>query len=261
MAKSTKEKDPKRTVQTVLNFPSTGKALSTTCGECGMTYYYHIAKDTELHKKYHFSFVNGLVWPESMCGKVIGSFDIMVPVRKGKGLKSKVSKDAVEVRIVSVEKGNKRQILKTEQLLQMVNQELNAPQDPQSWKDELQEAGRAFLLVIDNRAIGICSTDPITNLEVQSRWMIHKTQQLVPKQVNRATRVGISRIWVAPKWRRFGLAKNLLQIVLDHTFYGIKLKKAQVSFSQPSYSGGELAKSFNGVIHKSGEVLVPVYLE
>ncbi|KAK6200080.1 N-acetyltransferase ECO1 [Scheffersomyces amazonensis] len=245
-----KGKSKGKLVQSILNFSTSSQ--SKTCKVCGMSYYQHISKEVEIHKKYHTNFINGIIWPESFTAKSLRSFVIPPKSKKHK---------TIQVQILTIDKTNKRQTTKIEQLLELVNKELNAPEDSKYWKDPLKESSKVFILKIEDRAVGICTTDEIEDIQKQGRWMIHRTQTIVPNQVNNSIRLGISRIWIAPKWRRLGLANALLDIVLNHSIYGDILKKYQIAFSQPSYSGGLLAKKFNGVIHKSGELLVPVYLE
>lgn len=254
-------------IQTVLNFPSSSPiaSQSTTCTTCGMTYYSHVAKDNELHNKYHFNFVNGIPWPTSFCTKIIQKFVIIETPTKTEGntktrKRSPLSKETL---IVTIDRKVTKQVKRGEEILKVVNQELNAASDGRAWKKDQDSPiqGKAFIVVIDGRAIGICTTEPINDVEKQCRWIIHRTQDIVPNQVNRLIKLGISRIWIAPKWRRHGLARKLLDVVLTNTIYGIVLDKKEIGFSQPSFSGGLLAKDFNGVIHKSGEVLIPVYLE
>ncbi|CUM53208.1 N-acetyltransferase ECO1 [Debaryomyces fabryi] len=255
-------------VQTVLNFPSSSPnaSQSTTCATCGMTYYNHVSKDKEVHKKYHFNFINGIPWPISFCSNVLEKFTILddsSSKAKNPPTSKKLQGTAKEALVITIDRKSSKQVKRVEELLKVVNGELNAASDGKAWHKDPEGSiqGKAFIVVIDGRAIGICTTEPIHDVDQQCRWIIHRTQTVVPNQVNKLIKLGISRIWVAPKWRRYGLARKLLDIVLVHSVYGIVLNKKEVGFSQPSFSGGLLAKSFNGVIHKSGEILIPVYLE
>lgn len=255
-------------IQTVLNFPSSSlnTSQSTTCATCGMTYYKHVSNDNDLHEKYHFNFINGITWPTSFCSNILERFivlaDSSVEARRTSKSK-KLHSSSKETLIITIDRKLIKQVKRVEELLKAVNRELNAPSDGKAWQKDYKGPiqGKAFIVVIDGRAIGICTTEPINDVEKQCRWIIHRTQGIVPNQVNKLIKLGISRIWVAPKWRLRGLAKRLLDIVLAHSVYGIVLDKKEIGFSQPSFSGGLLARSFNGVIHKSGEVLIPVYLE
>lgn len=116
---------------------------------------------------------------------------------------------------------------------------------------------RAFVALLPTRAVGIVVTEPLA--PHQAKWMVHRTQTVVPRPSGAC--VGISRIWVAPEWRRRGVARALLRAVACHSVYGMQLMPRQIAFSQPSHAGGCLAREFNGVRHKSGEILVLVYEE
>lgn len=239
-----------------------GSTESSTCKVCGMTYYKYVPKDRLVHVKYHNDFVNGLPWKG----------EIATPLRKFSVV---VEGKSVEFCVYGIDRTLDRQVKRVDKLLEMVNCELNAPPANESWKlrvqgkelnlkedlESVEILGRAFVIISQCRAIGLVVTEPIVDVQAQARWMVHRTQDVVPGQVNRQSKLGISRIWIAPKWRRYGLANHLLQVVLKYSVFGMSLKPSEVAFSQPSHAGGLLAKRFSGVIHKSGEVLIPVYLE
>ncbi|EGW35179.1 uncharacterized protein SPAPADRAFT_131666 [Spathaspora passalidarum NRRL Y-27907] len=239
----------KSQVQSILSFDSD---KPHTCPVCEMTYNVSIPSEKQAHTKYHSSFVNGIPWTTALPS--LDSFTLIV-----KSVKSGRSNTIVRGNIVTIDKTNKSQVSKVDQLLDMVNQELSASQDSGEWKSLKHESSKAFVIVIENRAVGVCSTDTVG--DSLGRWMIHSSQTIVPNQINKSIKIGISRIWIAPKWRRYGLGQRFLQVVLKNSIYGVTLTKQQIAFSQPSTSGGLLAKSFNGVSHKSGEILIPVYIE
>lgn len=235
-----------------------------------MSFYKHVQNDKLVHAKYHNDFINGLPWKN----------EIATPLRK---FLVSVNENSVHVAILGIDRALFRQVKKVDKLLEMVNRELDAPAANDSWKrrskhqrretdkgDNNKNAdsanpspieGKAYVVLAKSRAIGLVVTEPIMDATSQAKWMVHRTQDIVPNQVNKNIRIGISRIWIAPKWRRFGLANQLLQVVLQHSVFGMRLKPHEIAFSQPSHAGGLLAKSFNGVQHKSGEMLVPIYLE
>lgn len=212
-----------------------------TCKVCGMAYYPHVAADKSAHSRYHEGFENGPPWTTT---------DSPILTERVQG---------AEVALYAVDRTSARQVARVEALLEMANRELNAPEAGSSWKEQRNTPvpGRAYVAVVQDRAVGVCVTEPVA----EARWMVHTTQEIVPGQINRNVRVGISRIWVAPKWRRYGLALRMLDAVLDNAIYGMRLDRNLVGFSQPSHAGGLLAKRFNGVVHKSGHTLVPVYIE
>lgn len=225
----------------------------TSCKECGMNYYTYVPKDASVHARYHDFITNG-----PKCDFSSGGYKPCHRFRLAKGNRS------VECRVYCIDKKSIRLIKRIESLLEIVNRDLNAPPENPSWKEKAAEngvAGHAFAATVDNKIVGLCVTDPITNIESQTRWIVERTQEVVPNQINKRCKVGISRIWVAAKWRRLGIAQQLLDTVLTCLVYGIILRKTEVAFSQPSHAGGKLARQFNGVQHKSGEILLPIYLE
>ena len=221
-------------IQSILAIPF----KRNTCRVCGMAYSLQVRADVEVHKRYHTQFTSGITWPTSLNSKPLNSF---VVVRREKSsalgkLKRTITSKRFKVHIQTIDKRNKRQVEKVEQILEMVNRELNASYDSKEWKSSEHESSEA-------------------------NWMMHKTQTIVPHQIVKNIRIGVSRIWISADWRQHGLGKELLNCVMANSIYGQVLRKNQIAFSQPSYSGGLLAKSFNGVVHKSGEVLILVYLE
>lgn len=229
--------------------------VSTTCKLCGMTYGHHV-DDRSAHAKYHTNFVNGPAWV--FAAEPIRKFSITRETTK-KTLSSKVKLSPAHVEFFAAQVSLMAQVSRVENLLEMVNRELNAPAASDAWKhpEAHDIPGKAFVAVVNKKSVALCITEPIKS----AFWVVSRTQQVVPKQEINNARVGISRIWVAPSWRRCGVAMQLLDVVLHHSVYGMKLEKRQVAFSQPSFAGGLLARQFNGVKHKSGETLVPVYLE
>lgn len=231
--------------QGILSFTLVPKP--TTCTVCAMNYCPYIDKDVSVHTRYHESFVNGPrcdMSHESACKKT----------RMGSG------KKAVQCSVYSVNRKDIRLVRKVEALLEMVNRELAAPTENSFWKrTDTTSLGHAFIAIIERRLVGVCITEPV--VEKQTRWIIDRTQAVVPNQTIKHCKVGISRIWVASKWRRRGIAQLLLETVLSGLVYGLELAKRDLAFSQPSHAGGKLARKFVGVPHKSGETLIPIYLE
>lgn len=233
--------------------------VSSTCKACGMTYGHH-AEDRTAHAKYHTTFINGPGW--NFPGQPVLTATITKPEKPSALRKSSTSKSSSSSLFqlhIYAPTSSAPQVARVEALLHMVNQELNAPPANGSWKSLQTNGipGKAFVAVVNKKAVGLCVTEPIQS----AFWVVSKTQQVVPNQEVKQARVGISRIWVAPSWRRCGVAMQLLQAVVHHSVYGMMLDKLQIAFSQPSFAGGLLATRFNGVEHKSGETLVPVYLE
>lgn len=235
-------------IQGVLDLGSITKPQ--ICKICRMSYYPHIKDDKTMHIKYHMSFVNGPKF----------EVKILEPIGEVRILKTE---KAYQCKVFKIPKNLKRLLEKMDSVMNIVNTELNAPKENPSWKfaSETLIQGHAFVVIIEKHLVAVCTTEPISDLVKQSHWMRHETQEIVPELVNKRAKLGISRIWVAPKWRRLGLGSVLLNSVLSHLVYGMTLDKREITFSQPSYSGGLLAKSYVGVKSKNGDWYVPIYSE
>lgn len=166
----------------------------------------------------------------------------------------------VKVSIISIDKSNRRQVSLANKLLYMVNLELGAPLDESDRVFAVSSGVQIFLMITNNRAIGICTTDPILDHKKQCRWMVCNTH-IVPQHVNYRIKVGVLRIWIAPAFRGYRLARLLLRTVQLNAIYGQKLLPQNIAFSQPTTLGRKLSIAFNGIRHKLGDTLIPVYIE
>ncbi|GME93714.1 unnamed protein product [[Candida] boidinii] len=106
------------------------------------------------------------------------------------------------------------------------------------------------------RVVGFVLLERIT----KGQWMVLESSKIVPNQEISLV-IGISRIYVSKNWRGFGLGMDLLNVIPDNSVYGMTLKKSQIGWSQPSESGSKLAHKFSSFKHKSGKILIPVYVE
>lgn len=198
-------------------------ALSRACSVCHMEFFPHIAADGTAHAAHHNEYLQGPRWATTK-----------KPVHECTIGKATVHVYALEKPPVSVAR-----------MLDQVNAELGAPHE---------SVEKVYVAVASQRAIGVCTAKA---LESQCRWMVQRTQELAGP--NPRPLVGIARIWVAPTWRRKGVATTLLRVVCKCHVYGMTYAPQDVAFSQPSSAGSHLAASFSG--EKQGsDVLVPVYL-
>lgn len=218
---------PKKTLTSGSKVQSVIGGAQTSCKTCGMSYYAHVDADRKLHQAHHAKYTNGPKWTAT--AKVVKQLDDMVVVEATK-------KDRVRV----------------EGLLALVNQELQAPNIP------IDDLSKAFICVAKGRAVGFCATEAVP--KDRGRWMIHRTQTTL-ERVNPAITIGISRIWVASAHRGRGIGLLLLEAVQYHLVYCMVVSKNEIAFSQPSAAGAKLAAKFNGVTHKNGDVLIPVYID
>ncbi|KAH3687872.1 hypothetical protein WICPIJ_001165 [Wickerhamomyces pijperi] len=225
---------PKILKQSLLNI---GLHDKKTCTECGMSYLKNVQSDIKLHEKYHQRLVNGIGLSNTSTFTKIEQF---TPTEF----------------IVKVNAKKAAEVSKTLELLQIVNQSLNAPDDNDFWMNQTGENGSAFLYIKDKTAVAIVT---ITK-ETQGKWYSIEDGRIVSdKEI--PILCGISRIFCASSQRRQGISIKLLDSVRRHMIYGVVVPKSKLAWSQPSFSGGKLASVYNGVKHKSGRILVPVYKE
>ena len=74
----------------------------------------------------------------------------------------------------------------------------------------------------------------------------HSSSSISVSTTPAAALLGISRIWVSKQFRKKGLARTLLDCARGHFTYGLTVDKRQVAFSQPTESGGKLARRYFG---------------
>lgn len=213
-----------------------------TCEQCNMSYVPHLKLDSQLHDKFHQRALNGREW-SSNWGKKL--YDLRVQVKGVEHLAS----------MVEVDISNRSEVRATKELLDLVNTELQAPNDCGNWLKG-REFGKVFLCILNKRAIGLICLESVS----EGEWLILETGNIVPNRKIPLV-VGISRIYVARNYRRCHIGLHLLNCMKQNYLYGVELKKTDIGWSQPSEFGSKLALRFNSMKHKSGHNLLPTYIE
>lgn len=197
-----------------------------------------------------------------------------LPISSGSG-KSRTTTRSAEY-IVMVSPSNKSETRAALEIMNIVNNELSAPHNENyfwsgidndciddsrlSVQTDYKNQGKAFIYVKNDRAIGVITVEYLAEEEKRGCWMILGTKDIVP-QVSPIVKLGISRIWVCKNHRGEGIALRLLETARKYSIYGTEVAKWELAWSQPSESGGELAKKYNSVFHeKSGKLLIPCYI-
>lgn len=203
------------------------------CTECGMSYLKNVKSDLKAHEKYHQRCLNGRDWSQNWGEKIV-----------------QVDSNSY---ICSVNSKNSLESKATLELLEIVNHDLNAPDDNEFWLKG-DYFGKVFVYVQDKKAIGVVSVECIQ----RGKWFSVDDGKVV-SDIDVELLAGISRIYVCKNYRRSGIALRLLEVAQKHLIYGLFVPRNKFGWSQPSFSGGKLAKQFNGAKHKSGKILIPVY--
>lgn len=129
-------------------------------------------------------------------------------------------------------------------------------QDPESSRGRgKRDRFKVYLLLRNKKCVGLCLAEGISKahkvLKLDERTQILQDPQAkssaiaVSKDVDPAL-LGISRIWTSTAHRNEGVATALLDCAAENFLYGMKIPKDRVAFSQPTESGGRLARQWFG---------------
>ncbi|SSD61039.1 related to N-acetyltransferase ECO1 [Saccharomycodes ludwigii] len=247
------------------------------CKTCGLVYNVDDPLDYLKHREYHDIQVNGLKWPNKCISKKITMTindlhkhtpkfnrenDILnlllskkkqteistnkeskawsstheLPIHKRLGAGVLCSEKEF---IIEINPKRQNEVNLALQVMKIVNEELNAPQDENNFWATLnsrnESTGKCFIYIRDNHAIGVITIEDLTRVEHKMKWMIYSNKQII-EHVNPTFKCGVSRIWVCKKYRRFGIASSLLNTALTNTLSDGKasVNKYQLAWSQPS---------------------------
>lgn len=229
----------------------------TKCAHCEMTYSPSSFEDETAHKSYHDLHLRGRKWCGSWgfeVSKTSDASDVMLtPPSSSKNRTSNSGSD----RIVMVRPEYTPEVKATVEIMDRVNDELNAPHDENEFWTSAEGKGKAFLYIKNERAVAVATLEVLR--PERGRWMVYDTKSIID-HVRPAFLVGISRIWVCKTERNKNIATKLLEAARENTIYGRKIEKWEIAWSQPTDSGGKLASKYNGIRHKSGKLLIPCYI-
>jgi N-acetyltransferase len=246
-----------------------------TC-TCGMEYVPSNAQDAALHSKFHAANAGGVdctrAMVERLRGKQVwgggedGGFVACVGRRDAAGLRKKASEvlHVVNTELAAVP-------IEDEELWSQMT--LGPEGDS---KAEKCDRFKAFLYIRGYKCVGACLAERVSGayavlgqggraadeLHEQEQQQQEQQQQIpaassssssshsssisVSTTADPAVLLGISRIWVSSASRRRGLARTLLDCARANFSYGLVVDKRRTAFSQPTESGGRLARRYFG---------------
>lgn len=88
-------------------------------------------------------------------------------------------------------------------------------------------------------------TDPSPTIDVVDQVRVESSSISISSMPSPAL-LGISRIWTSKLERKKGIATSLLDAAREDFLYGMRIEKVTVAFSQPTGSGGNLARKWFG---------------
>jgi N-acetyltransferase len=238
------------------------------CKICGMEYIPSNAEDAALHRKFHAMNVGGVDFTKATVERLRkaqlwsggdGSFIAVIG-----------RKDALALRN------------RTSDVLKVVNTELGAVPifDEELWSQtsspgasnaQLHDSARSndlsstaavdryktYLYVRGQKCIGVCLAERIwqaytvlaqddASAQICQPSPDTKSSSISVSTATTTALMGISRIWTSNSHRKQGIATSLLDCARSDFLYGLTVEKEKVAFSQPTESGGNLARRWFG---------------
>lgn len=243
-----------------------GGVTRKTCSECGMEYVPANDEDATMHRMFHNMNSEGVELGKSFMKSamkwvyevshiegsvVVVDRKISPPARKVvQKVLGTVNKELSAVDIDDAVLWSQRTLDEKE------SRSVVRQSDAERRNDHKSDRYKVFLHVKDGRCVGLCLAERITQAHrVKGEKMqkakgdalvgVKSSSISMEKEAVPAV-VGVSRIWTSKSFRRKGIANNLLECVMSQFIYGMEIDKEEVAFSQPTESGGQLARAWYG---------------
>lgn len=243
-----------------------GGPTRKTCVECEMEYVPTNEEDTTLHRMFHNMNSEGvelgktfmksaMKWAYEMThiegSVVVVDRKMSPPARKVvQKVLATVNKELSAVDIDDAVLWSQR-ILDEKQSGSEIRQS-----DSEKRNDHKSDRYKVFLHVKDGKCVGLCLAERITEAhrvkaekkkkDTGEGSSGHKSSSVSIEEGTVPAVVGVSRIWTSKSSRRIGIANNLLECVVSQFIYGMEISKDELAFSQPTESGGQLARAWYG---------------
>ncbi|KAF9731233.1 hypothetical protein PMIN06_012085 [Paraphaeosphaeria minitans] len=233
-----------------------------TCKLCGMEYVPSLAEDAALHRKFHAMNIGGVDISKAMSERLRQnqvwsgeerSFVAVVSRRDALALRNKARE---VLKIVNTELGavpipdealwsqTRKSILSTKLAAQ------GAQQAKQEHSDHsTSDRYKVYLYVQGSKCVGACLAERIQEafpVEGDQLPADINSSSICVSEARKPAILGISRIWTSTSHRKHGVATTLLDSARSTLLYGMTIGKELVAFSQPTESGGKLARKWHG---------------
>jgi N-acetyltransferase len=214
-------------------------------------------EDVRLHKKFHTQNVGGVDLKKTFCDSARAENcvwkgedgDCVVEIRANDApVKRRAVEDVLEV--VAKELGS------VSIPLEELWGEMRIPKPDTERRNMNHDRHKAFLYIRGMKCAGMCLAQRIstafavispnssaansTDLNRDSSSSVSRSSE------QRKAVLGVSRIWTSNSARRAGIASTLLETARQNFLFGIEVPKEQMAFSQPTESGGKLARRWFG---------------
>lgn len=244
------------------------------CRTCGMEYIPSNAEDAALHRRFHAMNLGGVDFTKSVIERfrknevwsggdgsfiaVIGRKDVLALRNRARDVLQVVNTELAAVSIPdevlwgqtgrTLFAGVPREGPNTSQATLLAKEDCAAP---------LVDRFKIYLYFWGNKCVGACLAERIWEAFTvlgQHDTCEQKYELPFPPQsssisistTSEPAILGISRIWTSNQRRKQGVASRLLDTARSSFLYGLTVQKEQIAFSQPTESGGNLARKWFG---------------
>ncbi|KAJ4348119.1 uncharacterized protein N0V89_009491 [Didymosphaeria variabile] len=244
-----------------------------TCKACGMEYVPSLAEDAAVHQKFHAMNIGGVDISKAISERLRQkqvwsgedrSFIAVISRRDAIPLRNKARE---VLKIVNTELGavpisdealwsqTRNSILSNNSATERAAQQ---PKKEYS-KHFASDRYKVYLYVQGSKCVGACLVE-----RIQEAFLVleqpcegdaaAETTGQLPADANsssicvseapKSAILGVSRIWTSKSHRKHGVATTLLNAARSNFLYGMTIGKEEVAFSQPTESGGRLARKW-----------------
>jgi len=242
-----------------------------TCKTCGMQYIPSSAEDAALHKKFHAMNLGGVDFTKPVVERFRknqiwsgdGSFIAVVGRKDTLAMRNRASDvlKVVNTELAAVPISDDELWGQTSRTAQADETERTTPvpKPRPSAKNPanvaLVDRFKIYLYIRGNKCVGACLAeriweaykvlDPTGSPDQEHGDAVapHSSSISISTDSDPVA-LGISRIWTSNQHRKKGIATRLLDIARSDFIYGLHIEKARVAFSQPTESGGNLARKW-----------------
>ncbi|KAI9707161.1 MAG: hypothetical protein M1836_000121 [Candelina mexicana] len=258
-----------------------GGEIQKTCKVCGMDYIPSNVEDATLHKKFHALNVGGVDFGKSFIkdhsimkhaqsrnsnGQEVGGGGCILIVDRKSSLAAKNKAKRVlevvntELSAINIDDERLWGHVMASRLTEYGPVAAKASQAAPAGHEahfKKEQRFRFYLYLEGEKCVGLCLAERIKEaykvidgtgelLEPSTTLALSTSSSIsISKQSDSAV-LGISRIWVSVSHRRRGIALALLDGAAKDFVYGMTIPKELIAFSQPTESGGRLARRWFG---------------
>ncbi|KAF2814217.1 uncharacterized protein BDZ99DRAFT_459919 [Mytilinidion resinicola] len=242
-----------------------GGETSKSCNVCGMNYIPSNAEDAILHRKYHAMNTGGVDLRKSSMETLKkrkvwagddGSFIAVIHRKDTLAFRNKATQ---VLEVVNTELG--AVTIEDEKLWSQVIDTSESSKESDDESTEVEKRARSssdrfkvYLYIRGQKCIGACLAERIQKAyavlapeDPIEELLSDSSSPISISQTADNAMLGISRIWTSNMHRKAGIATALLDSATSDFLYGMWVPKDLVAFSQPTDSGGQLARKWFGV--------------